>query len=74
MAARADWEFSEPRAKMAHGCLLEGFETEKALAAVDRGVPCSEAVGMFGVYLAMLKRWLKKRSEGPSPLLLSPKN
>jgi len=36
----------------------------KVLAAVDRGVPRSEAVGMFGVSLATLKRWLKKRSEG----------
>lgn len=36
----------------------------KVLAAVDRGVPRSEVVGMFSVSLATLKRWLKKRSEG----------
>ena len=36
----------------------------KVLAAMDRGVPRSEAVGMFGISLATLKRWLKKRSEG----------
>lgn len=36
----------------------------KVLGAVDRGVPRSETVEMFGVSLATLKRWLKKRSEG----------
>ncbi|MEW6637549.1 MAG: IS630 transposase-related protein [Actinomycetota bacterium] len=36
----------------------------KVLAAVDRGVPRKEAVEMFGVSLATLKRWLKKRAEG----------
>ncbi len=45
----------------------------KVLAAVDRGVPRREVVGAFGVSLAALKRWLKRRSEGgdlsprPSP-------
>ncbi len=45
----------------------------KVLAAVDRGVPRREAVGVFGVSLATLKRWLKRREEGedlaprPSP-------
>ncbi len=45
----------------------------KVLAAVDRGVPRREVVGTFGVSLAALKRWLKRRSEGedlaprPSP-------
>ena len=45
----------------------------KALAAVDRGVPRGEVIGTFGVSLAALKRWLKRRSEGgdlsprPSP-------
>jgi transposase len=45
----------------------------KVLAAVDRGVPRKEAVGTFGVSLATLKRWLKRRNEGedlapkPSP-------
>jgi transposase len=36
----------------------------KVLAAVDRGVPRAEAVEMFGVSLATLKRWLKRRREG----------
>jgi transposase len=45
----------------------------KVLAAVDRGVPRKEAVGVFGVSLATLKRWLKRRNKGedlapkPSP-------
>jgi transposase len=45
----------------------------KVLAAVDRGVPRKEVVGVFGVSLATLKRWLKRREEGegldpkPSP-------
>jgi transposase len=45
----------------------------KVLAAVDRGVPRREVVGLFGVSLATLKRWLKRREEGqdlaprPSP-------
>lgn len=43
------------------------------MAAVDRGVPTKEVVGVFGVSLATLKRWLKRREEGeglapkPSP-------
>ena len=36
---------------------------ERALAAVDRGMPSKEAVGVFGVSLASLKRWLKRRRE-----------
>ena len=40
------------------------------LAAVDRGVPRAEAVGTFGISLATLKRWLKRRKEGVD---LSPK-
>ena len=45
----------------------------KVLDAVDRGVPRREVVGVFGVSLATLKRWLKRRKEGedlgpkPSP-------
>ena len=45
----------------------------KVRAAVDRGVPRREVVGNFGVSLAVLKRWLKRRSKGgylsprPSP-------
>ncbi len=45
----------------------------KALAALDRGTPRKEAVGTFGVSLATLKRWLKRRRGGeglrpkPSP-------
>jgi transposase len=45
----------------------------KVLAAVDRGVPRREVVDLFGVSLATLKRWLKRREEGqdlaprPSP-------
>jgi transposase len=51
---------SELRVKMAHGCLLKYSKDLrlKVLAAVDRGVPRSEAVGMFSVSLATLKRWL----------------
>jgi len=36
----------------------------KALAALDRGMPRKEAVGTFGVSLATLKRWLKRRCQG----------
>ena len=36
---------------------------ERALAAVDRGVPRKETVGIYGVSLATLKRWLKRREE-----------
>ena len=45
----------------------------KALGALDRGMPRKEATGTFGVSLATLKRWLKRRREGediaprPSP-------
>ena len=49
--------------------MLAGMKTysldlrERALAAVDRGMPRKEAVGVFGVSLATLKRWLKRRQE-----------
>ena len=49
--------------------MLGGMKTysldlrERALAAVDRGTPRKEAVGVFGVSLATLKRWLKRRQE-----------
>jgi transposase len=36
----------------------------KVLAAVDRGTPRKEVVETFGVSLAALKRWLKRRREG----------
>ncbi len=36
----------------------------KVLAATDRGTPRREVVGTFGVSLATLKRWLKKRRDG----------
>ncbi len=36
----------------------------KVLAATDRGMPRREVVETFGVSLATLKRWLKKRAEG----------
>jgi len=36
----------------------------KALDAVDRGTPRREVVETFGVSLAALKRWLKRRREG----------
>lgn len=45
----------------------------KALGALERGMPRKEAAGTFGVSLATLKRWLKRRREGedvaprPSP-------
>ena len=45
----------------------------KALAALDRGMPRKEAASTFGISLATLKRWLKRRREGedlaprPSP-------
>jgi transposase len=45
----------------------------KVLDAVDRGLPRREVVDVFGVSLATLKRWLKRREEGedltprPSP-------
>ena len=40
---------------------------ERVLAAVDRGMPRKEAVGVFGVSLATLKRWLKRREQTGSP-------
>jgi transposase len=49
--------------------MLGGMKTysldlrERALAAVDRGMPRKEAVGVFGVSLATLKRWLKRREQ-----------
>ena len=42
----------------------------KALAALERGMPRKEAVGIFGVSLATIKRWLKRRGEGEN---LAPK-
>ncbi len=36
----------------------------KVLAATDRGTQRREVVETFGLSLATLKRWLKKRSEG----------
>ena len=36
----------------------------KVLAATDRGSPRREVVETFGISLATLKRWLKKRREG----------
>jgi transposase len=36
----------------------------KVLAATDRGAPRREVVETFGISLATLKRWLKKRREG----------
>jgi transposase len=45
----------------------------KALSALERGMPRKEAASTFGVSLATLKRWLKRRREGediaprPSP-------
>ena len=33
------------------------------LAAVDRGMPRKEAVGVFGVSPATLKRWLRRHRE-----------
>ncbi len=45
----------------------------KALGALDRGMPRKEAASTFGISLATLKRWLKRRREGediaprPSP-------
>jgi transposase len=45
----------------------------KALDALDRGMPRKQAASAFGVSLATLKRWLKRRRQGedvaprPSP-------
>jgi transposase len=45
----------------------------KALGALDRLIPRKEAASTFGVSLATLKRWIKRRREGedlaprPSP-------
>ena len=36
---------------------------ERLLAAVDRGTPRKEVARAFGVSLATLKRWLKRRAE-----------
>src|SRR5215218_7112258 len=43
----------------------------KVLAATERGTPRREVVETFGVSLATLKLWLKKRREGED---LSPKS
>jgi transposase len=44
----------------------------KVLAAVDRGTPRKEVVRTFGVSLAALKRWLKRRREGEEYLKAKP--
>lgn len=36
---------------------------EKAIAAIDRGVPKSEVITMFNISRDSLDRWLKRRSE-----------
>jgi transposase len=36
---------------------------ERLLAAVDRGIPRKEVAKTFGVSLATIKRWLKRRRE-----------
>ena len=36
----------------------------KVLAAADRGTPRKEVLETFGISLATLKRWLKKRAQG----------
>jgi len=43
----------------------------KVLAATDRCTPRREVVETFGISVATLKRWLKKRSEGED---LSPRS
>jgi hypothetical protein len=43
----------------------------KALAATNQGTPRSEVLETFGISLATLKRWLKKRREGED---LSPRS
>jgi transposase len=45
---------------------------QKVLAAVDRGTPRKEVVRTFGVSLAALKRWLKRRREGAEYLRPKP--
>ena len=35
----------------------------RVLAAVDRGMPRREVAEVFGVSLASIKRWLKRRRE-----------
>jgi transposase len=36
---------------------------EKAIAAIDRGVPKSEVITMFNISRDSVERWLKRRSE-----------
>ena len=49
--------------------MLRGVKTysqdlrERLLAAVDRGMPRKEAVSVFGVSPATLKRWLRRRRQ-----------
>ncbi len=49
--------------------MLRGMKTysrdlrEKLLAAVNRGMPRKEAVSVFGVSPATLKRWLRRRRQ-----------
>jgi len=44
----------------------------KVLDAVDRGTPSKEVVSTFGISLAALKRWLKRRTEGAEYLRPKP--
>jgi transposase len=44
----------------------------KVLAAVDRDTPRKEVVRTFGISLATLKRWLKRRREGTEYLRPKP--
>jgi transposase len=46
------------------GAYSKDLRLKVLAAAVDRGVPSKEVVGVFGVSLATLKRWLKRREEG----------
>ncbi len=57
-------------------CRMNAYSKElriKALGALDGGMPRKEAASTFGVSLATLKRWLKRRRQGedlaprPSP-------
>jgi transposase len=51
----------------ARGCRMGAYSKDlrlKVLAATDRGTPRREVVGTFGISLATLKRWLKKRAQG----------
>ena len=65
MATKSRFSTYEHRCKMVGVIKTYSLDLlrERALAAVDRGMPRKEAVGVLGVSLATIRRWLKRREE-----------